>query len=421
MRTLKWTLLLAIVALLGTTAAFGQDQNDENEGPTLHGFLRPDWLMQKVDDPFRENLRVFHFISRSRLYVTGRYEGIRYRVEMGFTGPEAEIPVSRSGFWGMPQILQDFYADIPFPGLENVYVRLGQFKVPAGVEGLTYSAEMPFVERSIVQDFVGVLRDYGGALHAYPSENVSLALAVQSGLGRSIPNRYLPEKFGFPFLTARLQFGPNQGHDLFRPSYGLTNAQTLVRFGANITFHRDVVAGHSTALNVWNKEKPILIMSGWNPFVGQRPLEAGDLLIGGADVTVGTPAGDGTLWFEGQVTYGKYENDYGDVAATAARAQLVYNLETVSFGLRYALVSPDGLGGDAIGDDPIHEITPMLTYLLRDNVKIILDANILASVPVAVEEEVGVYVLTDQPDQISQSAFERQDVVNLRAAVQIGF
>ncbi|GIV59583.1 OprO/OprP family phosphate-selective porin [Rhodocaloribacter litoris] len=421
MRTRRLSWLLVLVALLWTVPAFGQETDDENEGPEIHGFLRPDWLMQKVDDPFRESLRVFHFLTRSRLYVQGTYEGIRYRVELGLTGPEAEIPVSRSGFWGMPQILQDFYADIPFPGLEKVYVRLGQFKVPAGLEGLTYSAEMPFVDRSIVHDFLGLMRDYGGALHAYPGENVSLVLAVQSGLGRSIPNRYLPEEFGFPFLTARLQLGPNRGHDLFRLAPRLAGETAEVRIGANLTYHRDVVAGHSTALNVWNKEKPILLQGGWNAFVGQRPLEAGTLLIAGADVSMGFPTEDGQLWLQGQVTHGQYENDYGDVAATAFFAQGTYDLAQVGFGLRYALVSLDNLGGDRMGRRVIQEVTPMLTYRLRNNVKIILDGDILLDAPVAVEKDVGVYVLTDQPDQIGQETIERQDVFNFRAAVQVGF
>ncbi len=411
------SLLLAVLFIVaGLTSAYGQKKN---EGPRVHGFLRPDWTIQKVDDPFRDNVRLYHFLTRTRLYVKGMYEGIRYRVELGFTGPEAEIPVSRAGFWGMPQVLQDFYADVPFPGAENVYVRLGQFKIPAGAEGLTYSAAMPFVERSIVQKFVGLLRDYGAALHAYPSENLSFALAVQTGLGRSIPNRYLPEVFGFPLVTARVQFGPNKGHDLFmlKPKA----SKMAFRLGANVTYYKDVLAGHSSALNVWNKEKPILLNSGWNAFIGKRPLEAGQLLIGGADAALGYPTEQGLFWLEGQVTYGQYKNDYGDVAVTAFRVQGTYSVQALAFGLRYALVQPDNLGGDKVGNDAIHEISPMVSYRLHRRVKIILDGSFLMNVPVAVEDGLGVYVLTDHPEEIGLETVERQDVINIRAAIQVNF
>ncbi|MDQ7041649.1 MAG: porin [Rhodothermus sp.] len=426
MRTRLTRSILALLALLlWSTPAAGQEQEKpENEGPVVHGFIRPDWIIQNVDDPFRDDLRIYHFLTRTRIYLKGTYEGVRYRVELGLTGPEAEIPVSRVGFWGMPQILQDFYADVPFPGTKNVYVRLGQFKVPAGAEGLTYSAYLPFVERSIVQQFVGLLRDYGVALHAYPGENLSLALAVQTGLGRSIPNRYLPEVFGFPFVTARLQFGPNQGHDLFRLKPMPSNEALEVRLGANVSYYKDVLAGHSTALRVWNKEKPVLLQSGWNPYIDQREagrLKAGTLLIGGGDIGLGYPTAQGALWLEGQITYGQYENDFGKVAVTAVRAQATYAMETVTFGLRYALVQLDELGGDAVGSDPIHEVTPVLTYRLQKNVRIILDGSFLLDVPVAVEEGMGVYVLTDHPEEIGMETIKRQNVLNLRAAVQVNF
>lgn len=91
----RLTLGLVSVLLLWALPAVGQDK-PKNEGPVVHGFIRPDWLIQKVDDPFRDDLRVFHFLSRTRLYLKGTYEGVRYRVEVGLSGPEAEIPVSRT-------------------------------------------------------------------------------------------------------------------------------------------------------------------------------------------------------------------------------------------------------------------------------------------------------------------------------------
>lgn len=422
MRALTKSFLALIVLLLGALPARSQEKTTpNNEGPVVHGFLRPDWVLQKVDDPFRDDWRAYHFLTRTRIYVKGTYAGVRYRVELGLTGPEAEIPVSRVGFWGMPQILQDFYADVPFPGTENVYVRLGQFKVPTGAEGLTYSAYLPFVERSIVQKFVGLLRDYGAALHAYPGENVSLALAVQTGLGRSIPNRYLPEVFGLPMVTVRVQLGPNKGHDLFRLKPSPIGEALEVRLGANVTYYKDVLAGHSSALNVWNKEKPILLHSAWNPYIGRRPLKAGKLLIGGSDVALGYPTERGALWLEGQITYGQFKNDYGDASIIAFRAQATYSTESVAFGLRYALVQLNQLGTEQVGDEPIHEVSPMFSYRLRSNVQLILDGSFLLDVPVGIEDGMGVYVLTDHPEEVGLETIERQQVVNLRAAVQIYF
>ncbi len=410
---------LLFVVLFFIVSIFTVYGQEESKGPQIHGFLRPDWTIQKVDDPFRDNLRMYHFLTRTRIYLKGTYEGVRYRVELGLSGSEAEIPVSRVGFWGMPQILQDFYADVPFPGLEKLYVRVGQFKIPAGAEGLTYSADLPFVERSIVQKFVGLLRDYGVAFHAYPSDNFSLALALQTGLGRSIPNRYLPEVFGSPLVTARVQFGPNEGHDLFVLKPRMSDV--TVRVGANLTYYKDVLAGHSTALNVWNKEKPILLNSIWNTFIGARPLEAGKLFIGGADAALGYPTAHGLIWLEGQLTYGQYKNNYGDVSVKAVRIQGTYNVQSFALGLRYALVQPENLGGNKVGNDAIQEISPMISYQMYKHVKIILDGSFLMSVPVAIEEGLGVYVLTDHPEEIALDIVERQDVVNIRAVIQINF
>lgn len=415
--TLTSAVFFALFVLVASNL-YSQDQS-KTEGPSFGGFLRPDWVIQNVDDPYRDNIRIYHFLTRSRLFMKGAYEGIRYRVELGFTGPEAEIPVSRSGFWGMVQLLQDFYADVPFPGLKNVYVRVGQFKIPAGAEALTYSADMPFVERSIAQKFVGLLRDYGVALHAYPAEKISFALALQTGLGRSIPNRYLPEVFGFPFVTARIQYGSNAGHDLFRLKPALSGQDMEVRIGANATYYKDFLAGHSTALNVWNKEKPILLQGGWNPYIGLRPLDPGTLLIAGGDVALGFPSGRNSLWLEGQATFGQYENDSGKVSVTAVRAQATYSLPAIAFGLRYTLIQPSDLGAGKIGDDLIHEITPMISFQIVKHVRLILDGSILMDVPVAVEDGVGVYVLTDHPEEISMDMIERKTVTNIRAAIQI--
>lgn len=119
----KWLTggLLALVALLlWTLSAAGQEkEKPKNEGPVVHGFIRPDWTLQHVDDPFRDDLRAYHFLSRTRVFLKGTYEGVRYRVELGLSGPEAEIPVSCTGFWGMPQILRTFMWTCPSQALRT--------------------------------------------------------------------------------------------------------------------------------------------------------------------------------------------------------------------------------------------------------------------------------------------------------------
>jgi hypothetical protein len=80
-----------------------------------------------------------------------------------------------------------------------------------------------------------------------------------------------------------------------------------------------------------------------------------------------------------------------------------------------------------IGDKPIQELLPMVAFSFLDGrVKLIAEVPIWLDVPVAIEQGVGAYVLLHQWDQITVirtqgNRIERQTVVGVRAAVQMGF
>jgi hypothetical protein len=150
----------------------------------------------------------------------------------------------------------------------------------------------------------------------------------------------------------------------------------------------------------------------------------------GADAAMRTPAGPGVLSAEVEGNFGVYQNDYGDIRVAGGRAQVAYQWKPVQLALRYAYVRPDE--NFAVGQTPItgkrsfQEITPALTYNFSGfNAKIIMDLPIQLGAPVIFEENVGSYVLTEQPDQTSLlkrgAPISRQNVIAGRMLVQASF
>ena len=85
-------------------------------------------------------------------------------------------------------------------------------------------------------------------------------------------------------------------------------------------------------------------------------------------------------------------------------------------------------GGAAItGTRPYYEITPAITYYFKGHdMKIVADAPVLIDVPVINEYNVGSYVITEQPDQVTyltagQGTIRRQVVPEARLMFQIAF
>jgi hypothetical protein len=113
-----------------------------------------------------------------------------------------------------------------------------------------------------------------------------------------------------------------------------------------------------------------------------------------------------------------------------------YTWQALEATVRYAAILPDRnlLSGttEVTGGKLINEITPGLTYTHSKNIRIIADLPIMVNAPVATEQNLGDYVLTDQPDQASMlkpaagattavGKVERKNVVAARLMFQGSF
>jgi hypothetical protein len=139
------------------------------------------------------------------------------------------------------------------------------------------------------------------------------------------------------------------------------------------------------------------------------------------------------------MNHGQFSNRYGTLRMTGGRVQtgFLFN-KKFEVALRYAAL----LGDDTLaynkttapasttsldGKKVINEIAPALTFYLKGHdMKIVMDAPILINAPVAIENGIGAYVLTEQPNQVTYTAptsgrYSRQTVTQARLMFQIAF
>ncbi len=402
------------------------------------GMIRPLWLVQRVDDPYRHKTQIFHFLRNARLSVAADYKDLHLYSELTLTGREAEIPLSpaTNPTWGLNPTLLDFYGDVRLPFARWLQVRFGQFKVPFGREQLLKYQDMSFAERSPVWLFFGMGRDVGGALHGTVGDMVDFALAVQTGVGRDVPERYLPEVVEMlPLVVGRVALrGGYEGNAWLFPRPQATG-DFAWNIAANVLYSKDALTGHSTVLNVRAKDKPLLLQANWNPYIARRPLEAGEFVAAGADGALSVAVNPVRLSVEGEVLWGRYKNAYGELAALGAWVAAGVSWNNFTGGVRYSFLRPDTAMGQGlsqsvpqpIGDRPIQELVPMVSFSFWDGrLKLIAEAPVWLDAPVAIEQGVGAYVLLQQWDQITVvrtqgNRIERQTIVGVRAAVQMGF
>lgn len=431
----RFLLVMIMFSLIAAPAFSTEIVKKENLSLDLEGFFHAFWKIDKVNDPYRSDVRAFFFIPRSRFVVKGNYEGVKYRMEIGFSGREgSQIDIDHD--WGINPTLLDFYADVPFPGSKSVYLRVGQFKTPFGRENLSYSRYLTFTQRSINQLFLGMGRDFGGALLINPRGPWSFVLAIQTALGRNIPERYLPEKLGIPLTTVR--FGYNNGADgsILSPYPGAIKVdKPKFAFYLNYLYTKDTLAGHSTALNVRRADKPLFLNGSWNPYIGRWPFAAGKLSMYGGDFVLRLPASKGSFSIEGELDYGKFSNDYGKISTYGGRIQGNYLWKNIEVALRYAFIKPDKAFAsnitpsipEPIGNKAIQEIVPSFVYYYKkQNAKLIVEIPVFINTPVLTEEGLGTYVVLDQPDTISYignpaNKIERKTVPGLQIILQVGF
>lgn len=389
----------------------------------LGGMTQALGLGQRLDDPYRNDARLFLFLKSARVRANGHYEDFSFNAEATLGGEEAVV-----GTTGVSLSLLDLSVNLPLRFWNKSYLKVGQFLVPYGRERLTYEGYSQFIERSTQDLGFRVGRDVGVTVNMFPGPFTIIA-GVFTGGGRDAPQRYLPENIGIPELVARVGIGDVDGN-----AYELRNDlhpdRTRAAFFVNGLYTKDSLIGHSTVLNVKFIDKSILLNSNWNPYIAKAPFSQGQWWQVGADAALRTPLVGGTsLSAEAEANWAGYSNDYGVLHAAGGRVQAGIGYQPFEIALRYAVLFPDdnfaSNGVKITGTKAMQEVTPSVTWYLRgQQLKIVGDLPILINTPVFTEKGLGNYVGVEQPDQttvIAKGAVGRQTVVEGRLMLQAAF
>ncbi|MDX6771188.1 MAG: porin [Elusimicrobiota bacterium] len=380
----------------------------------LHGRGQMIGVGQIVPDPVRDHGRVYLFMKQSRLGVSGMYDDVKYETQFSFGGESANGSNTDLG-------MLDFVADIPVaPMGENGSLKVGQFRVPYSREGLTDRGYMNFGERSLANLASYQTRDYGLALQKY-SGNFAGTLGIFSGGGRDVPQRYLPERLGWPETVLRVGYNDGIDEDIYHvkgTDIELKRSGKAVFF--NALYMQDTLIGHNAVANLRTIDKNLLIDSNYNPFIGAGPAGAaanartqqrGNIWFVGGDAVVRRLLGNGhILEAEVEGNWGGYQNRYGSLHIGNARGQVAYTAMPYQIGVRYAALFMDKNANYLTGGkryspslgSTVHEVAPSLTwYIKKHHLKLVADAPIYLNMPVFVEPGVGAYVFADQPGQVT--------------------
>lgn len=382
---------------------------------------------QSLKDPVRNDARLYLFLKQARLRFHGDVESVGYDMQLAFAG-EDEVKTGQNASLN----LLDFSFDVPV--YKAVHLKLGQFKVPYSRERLTNGGRQLFADRSFNNLAFRVGRDVGGALYARGGKFAG-TLGVFTGGGRDVPERYLPEKIGFPFVVARAGYDDGIDGDLFDLDGTVGQTDRVEKaFYVNALMMQDTAIGHNVVLGLKTAEVPLLLNKNWNPFLGRAPLDRGTLVQAGGDAVVKAPLGGGTAMVSVEGNYAAFSNVYGriELSGGVGTVGLAKGNTEVAARYTYLLLDRDmtpGSGKKIVTDRrPVQEITPSLTYhIKKGHSKLVFDLPILMNVPVAVEKGLGAYVLTEQPDQtvvvntVPGSIISRRTVVEGRMIYQLSF
>lgn len=424
MKTTAIKYLVAIVIWLGLTQVQAIELIKKDDASfNLGGRFQLYGVGEKVSDPFKENNRIFLFLKQARIIVNGTMEDYRYYTEWAMGGEEAVKNLNSS------VSLLDFRADIPVS--EIIYVRLGQFKAPFGREALTEDGSLNFSERSI-NNLVGILgRDVGVA--AVLQQNGFMGtFGVFTGGGRDNPERYLPEQLGAPLMVARIGYD-SQGIDPYYYKTSGVFSQSEDSFAAfvNFAYMEDSKIGHSSVLNVKTTDRSLLLNSNWNPYIAVAPYARSHVFQASVDLQKRFLVGNVITTGEVEYTHGEFANDYGKLQVNGARVMASAALNPFEAALRYSVVFPTNSfqysGKTLTGNDPFQEVSTAFTFFHRPWSRFILEAVLHLNTPVAIEPNVGAYVLVEQPDQVTvvkaptNGYIERQFVPELKFLYQLTF
>ncbi|MBI5202999.1 MAG: hypothetical protein HY925_15515 [Elusimicrobia bacterium] len=408
---------LAALLSLGIAAAPGWSMDVfQNEKLNLNIYGRGQMIGvgQYVPDPYRDHLRVYLFMKQARLGVKGRYEDVKFDTQMAFGGENVNGSNTDLG-------LLDFVADIPLKPLgDDGWFKIGQFRVPYSREGLSDRGYMDYAERSIGTLGSYQARDYGLAIMKTKGNWTGTIGTFSSG-GRDVPQRYLPERLGVPYMATRFGYNDGFDEDIYYVRAVETEAKRTVKaVMVNAIYMQDTLIGHSSALQARTVDKNLLIDAGFNPYINQggggganglgtigttRTLQRGNLFWLGADAAARKPlAGGKSVGGEVEVNWGGYQNRYGVIHLANARAQGDVQIANFGVGVRYSVLQMDkksgflssaaGGTGTAAGANvaqrvnnnlgkPIHEITPSLTWRIKKGhtLKVVADMPITLNCP----------------------------------------
>lgn len=363
---------------------------------------------QFVKDPFRNDGRLFLFLKQARLRIHGNVESVKYDMQLAFAG-EDEVKTGQNASLN----LLDFNFDVPLP-VDGLWLKVGQFKAPYSRERLTNGGKQIFAERSFNNLAFRVGRDVGGAVYA-KGEKFAGTLGVFTGGGRDVPERYLPEKLGFPMTVVRVGYDDGIDEDLFDidSTVGQTDRVRKAVY-ANALWMHDTAIGHNVVLGLKTSEIPLILNKNWNPFLGRAPLDRGNLVQAGGDAVIRAPWRGMTVMGSIEGNYAAFSNNYGRIELSGGVGSVGVAKGRWEFATRYAYLlldkdmitpastnPPPGLKKIVTDRTPVQEITPSITYhLTRGRSKLIFDLPVLCNTPVVVEKGLGTYVLIpEQPDQ----------------------
>lgn len=444
MKYIKALANLALILLGITSVGYGMGievYKNDKLNLIIGGRLQLVGYGQYVNDPARSNGRIYLFLKQARLNVHGQVEGIKYNTE--WVGAAEDVNGSNTGL-----TLLDYDFDVPVYHTESTWFKIGQFKVPYSRESLNDEAQFQFVEHSI--NFLGfnLGRDYGAAMHTYHGKWAAVG-GLFTGGARDVPLRFIPERLGFPMFVARVGYNDGLDKDIFTVVQNDLHPQRTTQAAyLNAMYFRDTEIGHSTVLGARTTERSLMTNLNWNPFptkgapvvppvagIPATPsrISQGDFWQAGWDVAARGPMGNGYAWStEAEADYARFSNAYGRIDLSGVRVQGGILKDKVEVAVRYSVLYPDPnfsiSGMNITGTTPIQEVAPAVTYYVRGHdFKIVFDAPVLMNVPVFVENNVGAYVATEQPDQatvINPSAkgfVERQTVPEARLMFQLAF
>lgn len=430
--TISLLAALALAAALATAPAPASAatlfQNDDVT-VNMHAYAQGLAVAQNVPDDVRDKNRLYLFVKEARLRWDGTLYGATYDIMLA-PGAEDITPNTNSALG-----LLDFSFEAPVMGFK---LKLGQFLVPYSRERLTDDPTMSFADRSIENLGFSWNRDYGFALSNY-SGKFAGTFAVMTGGGRDVPQRYLPEKLGFPLVAVRFGYNDGIDKDIYHVSARDTDpgrAKSALYF--NALYIKDTQIGHSTVLNVRATDKNLLIDSNYNPFIAMAPFSLATIWQAGADGVYRAPMGPFAFNAEGQVDYSHFDNKYGQLSLKGGRLQAGVSKNKWEVNLRYAALFLDTrmafVSGTAfqITNDkaPLQEITPSLTYHYKPGIQVTLDAPYLIKMLIFKENTIGSYVMSEQPDQVTvikpgttagTGTDVRKNVPEARLMVQLGF